>query len=577
MEWDRRKGLRGMKKLIDTVEGVVPDALAGLVESTNGLALVEGTTTVVRTDFEDLRDAGKVALISGGGSGHEPAHAGFVGPGLLTAAVAGDVFASPSTDAVLTAIRTVCGSAGVLLIVKNYTGDRLNFGLAAQIARAEGIDVEIVIVDDDAALGSAEETAGRRGVAGTILVHKVAGAAAARGATLAEVKASAEAAIGAIASMGVALSSCTVPAAGVPNFELGPDEIEIGLGIHGEQGRERVTLRSAASLSEHLISQIVHDRGLGQGDEVALLVNNLGTTPPIELAIVTRGALAACRAEGLKVRRVWSGTFLTSLDMAGISLSLMRLDADRLDALDAEACAPGWTPPAKDPASRTVPAPQSDEAAETRHGPAVSSQFIAALEAGCRALIDAEPELTKLDQVTGDGDIGRSLAGGAEAILAATDELADLSEPDALRRIGQIIRARTGGTSGPLYAIFAFGAGEALRDATDRPAAERLELGFAAGLDALAALGGAAPGDRTMIDALAPAAKAMAGEGGAIQRLVAGAEAAAQGAGATADMQARRGRSSYLGERVVGHRDPGAEAVARALAAAATAVEGDRP
>ena len=447
----------------------------------------------------------------------------------------------------------------------------------AAVCRKAGIDVEIVIVDDDAALGSAEETAGRRGVAGTILVHKVAGAAAARGATLAEVKASAEAAIGAIASMGVALSSCTVPAAGAPNFELGPDEIEIGLGIHGEQGRERVSLRSAASLSEHLISQIVHDRGLGQGDEVALLVNNLGTTPPIELAIVTRGALAACRDQGLKVRRVWSGTFLTSLDMAGISLSLMRLDPDRLDALDAEACAQGWTPPAKDPASRTVPAPQSDEAAEARHGPAVSPQFIAALEAGCRALIDAEPELTKLDQVTGDGDIGRSLAGGAEAILAATDELAKLSEPDALRRIGQIIRARTGGTSGPLYAIFAFGAGEALRDATDSPAAERLELGFAAGLGALAALGGAAPGDRTMIDALAPAAKAMAGEGGAVQRLVAGAEAAAQGARATADMQARRGRSSYLGERVVGHRDPGAEAVARALAAAAAAVEGDRP
>ena len=268
-----------MKKLINEVASVVPDALSGYVRSQPGLRLIEGRTIVLRADLEAVTGAGKVALLSGGGSGHEPAHAGFVGKGMLTAAVAGDVFASPSTDEVLDGIRAVAGPGGVLLIVKNYTGDRLNFGLAAQIARGEGIETELVVVDDDCALGSAEETAGRRGIAGTVLVHKIAGAAAEAGLPLAEVKARAEAAIAAVGSMGVALSPCTVPAAGRPNFELGPEEIELGLGIHGEAGLDRVALSSSRELTALMVEKIVADRDLAADTPVCLLVNNLGATP----------------------------------------------------------------------------------------------------------------------------------------------------------------------------------------------------------------------------------------------------------------------------------------------------------
>ena len=234
-----------MKKLINDVGSVVREALEGLVALNPQLALLEGENTVVRADLEAFRGSGKVAVVTGGGAGHEPAHAGYVGQGMLTAAVSGDVFASPSTDAVYAALKAVGTEAGVLVIVKNYTGDRLNFGLAAEMARSEGIPVELVIVDDDTALGSAKQTAGRRGIAGTVLVHKLAGAAAEAGLSLADVAAAARQAIGAVGSMGVALSPCIVPAAGKANFALGDAEMELGLGIHGEAGVKRVDLAPA--------------------------------------------------------------------------------------------------------------------------------------------------------------------------------------------------------------------------------------------------------------------------------------------------------------------------------------------
>lgn len=555
-----------MKKLINDVSSVVADALDGTVRSGDGLCLIEGTTIVVRSDYEALRETGEVALISGGGSGHEPAHAGYVGAGMLTAAVAGDVFASPSTDAVLTAIRTVTGPAGALLIVKNYTGDRLNFGLAAEIARAEGLDVAVMIVDEDAALGSAEKTAGRRGTAGTVLIHKIAGEAAARGLPLAEVKALAEAAVAETASMSVALSPCIVPAAGSPNFELGYDEIELGLGIHGEAGSDRVPLRPAAELAETLIGRIAEDRGFTSGDAVGLLINNLGATPPMELSIMARDAIRACEARGLTVRRIWCGTFLTAIDMAGVSLSLMKLDDARVAALDAPSAAPAWVAPSQGAHdATTVPAPDSAPPAFERG--AGNPEMLAAVVAAARAIIEAEPELTRLDQITGDGDIGRSLAGGAEAILADEPTLAGLDGADFWRRIAQIIRAATGGTSGPLYAILALGASHDL--SAERASGEALSGAFAAGVRAVTELGGAAPGDRTMVDALLPASDAMAKAGSPAERLARAAHAARAGAEATADMHPRRGRSSYIGDRVLGHPDPGAVAVAIWLEAAA--------
>jgi len=237
-----------------------------------------------------------VAVISGGGSGHEPAHAGYVGPGLLAAAIAGDVFTSPSVDAVLAGIRAAAGPAGAVLVVKNYTGDRLNFGLAAELARADGIPVEIVIVADDVALRNTVPRDRRRGIAGTVLVHKVAGAAAAAGQGLAEVAALARGAAGDLGTMGVALGACTVPAVGRPGFELGATEMELGLGIHGEQGIERTALLPVDAVVERLLGSILADLELPHGTSVALLVNGLGGTAAMELAIVARHALAMPRA-----------------------------------------------------------------------------------------------------------------------------------------------------------------------------------------------------------------------------------------------------------------------------------------
>jgi dihydroxyacetone kinase len=558
-----------MKKLINDVGSVVREALEGLVALNPQLALLEGENTVARADLEAFRQSGKVAIVTGGGAGHEPAHAGYVGAGMLTAAVSGDVFASPSTDAVYAALKAVRTAAGVLVIVKNYTGDRLNFGLAAEMARSEGIEVELVIVDDDAALGTAEATAGRRGIAGTVLVHKIAGAAAEAGQSLAEVAAAARRAIGGVASMGVALSPCIVPAAGQANFALGDTEMELGLGIHGEAGVERVDMAPAKAVVATLIETIVADRGLKAGDRVALLVNNLGATPVMEMSIVAGDALKELAARGIVVERGYCGTFLTAIDMAGISLSLMPVDASALSALDAPTNAPAWPQGGRLPHGVAVIASAGHRAQMIDgSGPAMPEAFAAALERACRAIMAAEPELTEMDRLVGDGDIGASLSGGARAVLDSLGRLGGQPLDAALHDIGLTLRRAVGGTSGPLYSAFVIAAGRDLQAGAADAAA--LSRAFAAGTETIMRLGGAAPGDRTMVDALAPAAAALAAaQGSASERLVAAARAARQGAEATAAMKPRRGRSSYIGDRALGHPDPGAVAIAVWLEAAA--------
>lgn len=559
-----------MKKLINDVSSVVREALEGLVALNPQLALLEGENTVVRADLEAFRATGKVAIVTGGGAGHEPAHAGYVGEGMLTAAVSGDVFASPSTDAVYTALKAVGGPAGVLVIVKNYTGDRLNFGLAAEMARSEGIPVELVVVDDDAALGSAEETAGRRGIAGTVLVHKLAGAAAQAGKSLADVATAARQTIGAVGSMGVALSPCIVPAAGKANFALGDAEMELGLGIHGEAGVKRVDLAPAHAVVGQLLDTIIADRRLTRGDRVALLVNNLGATPVMEMSIVAGDALKLLAARGIVVERAYCGTFLTAIDMAGVSLSLLPVDDDMILGLDAPTVAPAW--PSRGgqlPSGRAViAAPVHHAGMIDGSGPAMPDAFVAALDRACRAIIAAEAELTEMDRLVGDGDIGHSLAGGARQVLESLARLAGQPIDAALHDIGLTLRRAVGGTSGPLYSAFVIAAGRELQAGTAD--AEALARAFSAGTETLMRLGGAAPGDRTMVDALAPAAAALnAAPGGAAERLAAAARAARQGAEATAGMKPRRGRSSYIGDRALGQPDPGAMAVAVWLEAAA--------
>ena len=558
-----------MKKLINGIPDVVRDALAGLVAIHPNLALLADEDTVVRADIAAFRASGKVAIVTGGGAGHEPAHAGYVGRGMLTAAVSGDVFASPSTDAVYAALKAVGGPAGVLVIVKNYTGDRLNFGLAAEMAQADGIPVELVVVDDDAALGSAEATAGRRGIAGTVLVHKVAGAAAEAGRPLAEVAAAARRAISLVASMGVALSPCTVPAAGQANFSLGDAEMELGLGIHGEAGVQRVDMAPAREVVARLVAAIVADRRLSAGQSVALLVNNLGATPVMEMSIVAGDALADLRERGLVVERAWSGTFLTAIDMAGVSLSVLPVDAALLDALDAPTDAPAWPGGGALPAApQVIAAPNLGHHALSGSGPVTPDALLNRLAVACQAIIAAEATLTEMDRLVGDGDIGHSLAAGATAVLAGLPAQRGRPLDAVLHEIGLTLRRSVGGTSGPLYSIFAIAAGRELQSGLADAGAFR--RAFAAGTAALSRLGGAVPGDRTMVDALVPAVEAMVGQASSIDDLLQrAATAARQGALHTATLKPRRGRSSYIGERALGHPDPGAMAVALWLEAAA--------
>ncbi|WP_186133930.1 dihydroxyacetone kinase subunit DhaL [Burkholderia gladioli] len=566
-----------MKKLINDVEHVVPDLLNGLVALNPHLALLAGRTIVVRADAAEAASRGEVALISGGGAGHEPAHAGYVGAGMLSAAVAGEVFTSPSVDAVLDAIRAVAGPAGVLLIVKNYTGDRLNFGLAAEIARAEGIDVETVIVADDVALAARGEHAGRRGLAGTVLVHRIAGAAAAAGLPLAEVARQAREAAAALGTMGVALSPCTVPAAGTPGFTLGEREIEWGLGIHGEAGVERAELESAEAVAARLIARIAEDLALERGARVALLVNNLGGTPPGELDIVADAALRALAARGAVVERAWAGTFLSALEMAGISLSLLRVDEARLAALDSPTEAPAWPARAGRVAPQeSRPVPAAPEAARRTQGEGARLVRDAVLrrviDAVCLKLRESEALLTEMDQRVGDGDLGISLSRAAQAIEAEAGGWPDAARPGAvLRAMSATLRRVVGGTSGPLYAAMLMRAAASL-DAAARPDASAWADAFVAAVEGVSEIGGARPGDRTMVDALDPAARAMraaldANGGNLRQALDAAAAAAIEGAAGTATLLPRRGRSSYLGERALGHPDPGAHAVGLWLAA----------
>ncbi|WP_189642257.1 dihydroxyacetone kinase subunit DhaK [Deinococcus piscis] len=320
-----------MKKIINAPQNVVREACEGFA-----LAHADLVTLHPEPLFIARREkpAG-VALISGGGSGHEPLHSGFVGRGMLAAACPGEVFTSPVPDQMLAAAKEVGGEAGVLLIIKNYTGDVMNFELAAELAQAEGLRVESVTIDDDVAVQDSTWTAGRRGVAGTVLLEKIAGAAAEEGQSLEAVKAIAERVIANVRSMGLALSGATVPAAGKPNFTLPDGEYELGIGIHGEPGRERLPLRPADELVEALLEPILNDLPLAENESVILLTNGMGGTPQLELYIAHRRAVGLLEERGLRVARHLVGNFVTSLDMQGLSLSVLRADDEMLRLWDA--------------------------------------------------------------------------------------------------------------------------------------------------------------------------------------------------------------------------------------------------
>lgn len=330
-----------MKKLINDVHDVVAESVEGFVQAHADIVTSSGDPEALFISRAGGAVQGKVGLVSGGGSGHEPLHGGFVGVGMLDAAVPGAVFTSPTPDPILAATKAADGGAGVLHIVKNYTGDVLNFETAAELAELEDIDVRTVITDDDVAVQDSLYTAGRRGVAGTVLVEKIAGAAAERGDDLDAVAAIATRVNENVRSMGVALTACTVPHAGKPSFDLSDEEIEIGIGIHGEPGRERISAASADEITDRLLNPIVDDLALGEGEDVLLFVNGMGGTPLSELYIVYRHARAQLEARGVTVTRSLVGNYVTSLEMQGASVTVLRLDEEFTALYDAPVLTPG--------------------------------------------------------------------------------------------------------------------------------------------------------------------------------------------------------------------------------------------
>jgi dihydroxyacetone kinase len=548
-----------MKKFINRSQDVVEEMLQGLIVLYPGCARLPGHSVLIRADASPATTP-QVALLSGGGSGHEPAHAGYIGAGMLSAAVAGEVFTSPSSDSVFAAIRAVAGKPGCLLVVKNYTGDRLNFGLAAEMARAEGIQVEMLIVDDDVALSGTGQATGARGLAGTVFVHKLLGAAAAEGKTLPDLMAIGKAAVESLGTMGVSFSAGTSPAVGKPSFELDENEMELGLGIHGEPGVARMPLQSADAITETLLTSILQHRKFPAS--VALMINNLGATTAMELAIVARHSVSFLGTKGLTVQRIYSGTFLSSLDMAGVSISVLGLNEDRLRWLDAATTAPAWPNLLKEPPGKPsieVPATATalGKTAQIERG----GKLERAIEAACRALILAEPELTELDRMTGDGDLGASMERAARAVQQAINSypLNDISR--TLQSLAHTLGRELGGSSGPFYGVFFLRCGNILCRSRNIEKTQWVQA-IEEGCQAISELGGARQGDRTMLDALYPFINTWKQESEATpQALWAAVEAAEQGATATAQMKPKLGRSSYLGDRVLGHPDPGARAV----------------
>ncbi|XP_064871162.1 triokinase/FMN cyclase isoform X2 [Oncorhynchus nerka] len=471
--------MKPQQKLLNSVDRCVDEALEGIVSSSGCLSLLRGHRVVVRADLEALK--GRVALLSGGGSGHEPAHAGYIGSGMLSAAVAGGVFASPPPASVLAAILSLrdAGVSGVLLIVKNYTGDRLNFGLAAEQARNRGVAVEMVIVADDCAFDQPSK-AGRRGLCGTVFVHKLAGALAEEGCPLDEIVSKVTEAVKGIGTLGVSLSPCSVPGC-LPSFDLPAGEMELGLGIHGEPGIKRSKVTSADEVVKNMVDHMTNPASQSH------------------LSLKSEG-------RGVRVARVMSGSFMTSLEMAGVSLSMMRADQEILRLFDAKTTASAWPNLSTVCISGTsyILDPPAKDMQETSHteGP-LSDVMRKALEAVCSSLLQRQEELNSLDRASGDGDCGNTHAQAAKAIQEwLPSHIVPGCPGQLLSTLAGLVQERMGGSSGALYSLFLTAAAALLKDRSD-PAAWANAMH--AGTDAMRWYGGADPGDRTMLDALCPA------------------------------------------------------------------------
>ncbi len=569
-----------MKKIINKPEDVVLEMCKGMVLAHPELNLIEKYKVIKK----DQINKSKVSIISGGGSGHEPAHAGYVGKGMLDAAVCGDVFASPSQIQIYQAIKETASDKGTLLVIKNYSGDMMNFKNAAYLAEEDGIQVDYVKVDDDIAVQDSLYTVGRRGVAGTVLVHKIAGAAAERGYDLPKVKEAAENAIANVKSIGFGLTSCTVPAKGTPTFEIAEDEMEFGVGIHGEPGIRREKIISADELAERTVTSLLKEIGIEDGDgEVAVLINGFGSTPLQELYLLNHSVIRELSRRNVTIARTFVGNYMTAIDMAGASISIMKLD-EHLKSLLSEECD---TPALK--IKGEVSAVTYDEIIGTAEAPKVSyevqtdkeysvvtenrltlNNIIFMVDQMSECIIRNEIPFCELDSHAGDGDFGMSVAKGFKQLKAEWHEILENKSNDIgnfLEACSIVIMEHCGGASGPIWGSAFRAAGKNAESKTELTLTEFAEM-IQASVKGIQATGersfgrGAVVGDKTLIDALVPYADTLtssAVEGESLKyALVKAAEAAVEGAKSTEQIVARMGRAGTVGERSLGYPDAGA-------------------
>lgn len=571
-----------MKKIMNRSETMVPEMCAGIALAYPELEFVKRYKIIKKRE----QNADKVSLISGGGSGHEPAHAGFVGKGMLDAAVCGDIFASPSQIQIYQAIKETAGNAGTLMIIKNYSGDMMNFKNAARLAEEDGISVEYVKVDDDIAVQDSLYTVGRRGVAGTVLVHKVAGAAAEKGYSLKQVKAYAENAVLNTRSIGFAFTSCTVPVKGTPTFSIAENEIEYGVGIHGEPGVSREVMMTADELSKRMTDSLVKELGLSENDEVTVLVNGFGGTPLQELYLFLNSTAKILDEYKIKIYRSFAGNYMTSIDMSGASLTFMKMNSELKSLLDAESDAPAFKvngpvlprnyepfiPAYHTQSENTDQKNHTKGSAKVRQEILTVDNMIFIVDTMSECIIKNEVPFCELDAYAGDGDFGMSVSKGFRQLRREWNDILEEKVCDIgefLDACSLIIMECCGGASGPIWGSAFRAAGKATKG-KQKLTAEEFAVLLQEVVTGIQKTGeysfgrGAVVGDKTLIDALVPCADVWtenAGNKTLKELFQLSADAAVNGAKMTEKIVARMGRAGTVGKRSIGYPDAGAFAL----------------
>lgn len=574
---------KAMQRFINDPDDIVDETVAGFIKAHRDLVRKDpANPRVVLSRFAP--QDGKVGIVTGGGSGHEPAFIGYAGRNLVDAVAVGELFSSPTAKSFADAIRAADGGAGVAVLYGNYAGDNMNVRMAAGMVAEDGIEVATVVANDDVCSAPASERAKRRGVAGEIFMWKIGGAKAALGGTLAEVRAAAQQAIDACRSVGVGLGPCTLPAVGHPNFQIAPGTMEVGIGHHGEPGTRVEALKTADQVADDMVRIVLDDHALPDGTEVAVLVSGLGATPVNELYVLYDRIEVGLERAGLRVHRAFVGNYFTSLEMVGATLTVMALDDDLKPLLDMDCAAPGLTvagtrpapvgalpdgPRHRAAAAAADSAPRASEATgHPRLSVAQSSDIVAELAA---VIVANKAHLSEVDGLIGDGDHGINMAKG---FGRAAERLSGQPLDGAFLVLSDVLMSEIGGSMGPLYGFMFRDMGRTIRDRAAIDADGFLTM-LQAGLSAVTATGAAKVGDKTLIDCLDPAIAAFdaARPDGFAAALRAMARAAQQGRDSTVDMVAKLGRAARLGERSRGVPDAGATSCCLILTTLADSVE----